>query len=110
MQLQSLPSNIFFRCILQVTSAELKESAGLLITLGEPNANLAAQFLTNCCVKLEKDTDQLSQQQSRVENNGDVVLQFIDSCCNCVLNNVALTVATYNNVFAPDNSIQYNAH
>jgi hypothetical protein len=33
------------------------------------------------------------------ENNGEVVLIFIEKCCNTALNNVALTIATFNNIF-----------
>ena len=82
-----------------MTSPELEESASLLCKLGESPINLASQFLELNKGRLEKDLDELSSYNVSGENNGEIVLMFIERCCNTALNNVALTIATYNNIF-----------
>jgi hypothetical protein len=87
-----------------VTSNELEESASLLCKLGESSTDLAREFLEINKVRLEKDLEDLSLYAFSGENNGEVVLMFIEKCCNTVLNNVALTIATFNNIFPSDSS------
>ena len=86
---------------LQVTSPELKESVTLLCALGESSSLLAEEYLTHNRLRLESDLEQLAAHESTATENGEKVLYFIDACCNSVLNNVALTIATFNNIFAP---------
>lgn len=88
-----------YATVAQVTSAELKESVELLGILGESKAVLAADFLVNNRLKLKDDLRQLSSHEGSTSTNGELVLHFIDACCNTVLNNVALTIATFNNLF-----------
>ncbi|XP_046444096.1 vacuolar protein sorting-associated protein 51 homolog isoform X3 [Daphnia pulex] len=83
----------------EVTSQELEESASLLCKLGESSTDLAREFLEINKVRLEKDLEDLSSYVWSGENNGEVVLIFIEKCCNTALNNVALTIATFNNIF-----------
>ncbi len=50
--------------------------------------------------RLEKDLDNLvSETTVPSDSEEDRVHLFVDQCCNSVLNNVALTIATFNNVF-----------
>lgn len=73
----------------------------LLKKLGEPSSELATQFLANSKSRLEKDLENLVIEHTP-ENNEDPVLIFFESCCNNALNNVALTIATYNDIFLTD--------
>jgi len=83
---------------LQVTSSELKESVALLKKLGEPSSELATQFLVNSKDRLEKDLSNLIIEHTS-DDNEDPILIFFENCCNNALNNVALTIATYNDIF-----------
>lgn len=82
----------------EVTSSELKESVALLKKLGEPSSELATQFLVNSKDRLEKDLSNLIIEHTS-DDNEDPILIFFENCCNNALNNVALTIATYNDIF-----------
>lgn len=83
----------------EVTSRELEESVTLLSKLGESSTSLALEFTVINKGRLEKDLDDLSSYTTSGENNGEAVLAFIEKCCNTALNNAALTIATFNNIF-----------
>lgn len=85
----------------EVTSAELKEAFTLLCKLGEPVPSLASAYLDNHRLKLAADLERLSDRiGSDSSNSSEPIQHFIEVCCNTVLNNVALTIATYHNIFA----------
>lgn len=96
---------LFYFC--KVTSPELEESVILLCQLGEGTSDLASQFLDIHKIKLEGDLENISFHTASNEKSGDDILAFVEKCCNSVLNNVALTIATYNNIF-PSASLNEN--
>ena len=83
----------------QVTSRELEESVSLLCKLNESSSDLAQQFIVINRARLEKDLESIS---SNIAAGGaeDAVQLLVEKSCNTVLNNVALTTATFNNIFA----------
>jgi len=83
----------------------LEQSVVLMCQLGESPAELAIQFLQISQTRLNTDLDDLASFNISSESNEDVIPLFIEKCCNSALNHIALTVATFNNFFPTEASI-----
>lgn len=71
----------------------------LLCKLNESPSELAQQFILINKGRLERDLNSISSHTTG-EGAEDAVQLLIEKSCNTVLNNVALTTATFNNLFA----------
>lgn len=77
----------------------MEKIAKLLCKLGESTASLENEYLEISRCRLEKCLLDFDSSEIPNPTEHSSVELVVEKCCNSCLNNIAITVATFNNVF-----------